>query len=242
MSTHLRQWQAGWGMLAVALALACTTARPAWADVLPSDPNAMAGWRGSVSLYDFVGARTIIYSRLRWIMRSYAPGKFDLSFAASDPSNGAGYVYAYQFFDAASPTSTEIIRTFSVGLEGDEQVANQGQLASPPGPAGIASKTPGFTNPYPTSAVWTYSSALGYVQPSQNSEILFFTSPFAPEWDFTSVTTLHGIGAQTPASGVIPTKGNAVPSPTPEPAGLLLLATAAGLIGLLGVVRRRCRG
>ena len=74
MSTHLRQWQAGWGMLAVALALACTTARPAWADVLPSDPNAMAGWRGSVSLYDFVGTRTIIYSRLRWIMRSMRRG------------------------------------------------------------------------------------------------------------------------------------------------------------------------
>ncbi len=32
------------------------------------------------------------------------------------------------------------------------------------------------------------------------------------------------------------------PSPTPEPSAAILLATAAGLFGLLGIVRRRFRG
>ena len=40
----------GWKMLALALALAWITARPAQAGFLAGDPNAMVGWDGSVSL------------------------------------------------------------------------------------------------------------------------------------------------------------------------------------------------
>ena len=62
MATYLRARQAGWGVFAVALALACTTARPAWADILPSDPNAMGGSAATVSLYDFVGAPVQLFA------------------------------------------------------------------------------------------------------------------------------------------------------------------------------------
>ena len=54
----------------------------------------------------------------------YAKGSFDQSFPGSDPSNGACYVYAYQFFNS-EPASTVSIKQFSVGLNGHDQVANQ---------------------------------------------------------------------------------------------------------------------
>ena len=239
MAICLRQprW-IGWEALALTLALAWITAGPAQAGILASDPNAMSGWQGSVTLsaarLSYLLSATVDYA-------VYVPGSFDLSFPGSDPSNNTSYVYAYEIFDSAEPTSTEYIKQFSVGLHGGGPVANQGDLTPPIGPAGQPSEPPGFGSA-PTSAVWSYSGLNGStnILPGQNSEILFFTSPDAPGWDYTSLLASHGLAPQTPATGV-PARGNAVPSPTPEPATMLLLATAACLFGLLGVVRRRSR-
>ena len=130
----------GWKMLALALALAWITARPAQAGILAGDPNAMVGWDGSVSL----SATYSPYSLSAVVDYAvYAKGSFDQSFPGSDPSNGACYVYAYQFFNS-EPASTVSIKQFSVGLNGHDQVANQAQLADPSGPAGLPSAPQGL--------------------------------------------------------------------------------------------------
>ncbi len=64
MATCLRQrrW-IGWKALALALALAWITGRPAQAEILVGDPNAMAGWDGSVSLSTTYSSRLLIFTQ-----------------------------------------------------------------------------------------------------------------------------------------------------------------------------------
>jgi hypothetical protein len=237
MGICLRQpWWIGWKVLALALALAWITAGPARAGILAGDTNAMAGWHGFVSLS---GSHPNHYLYATVDYAVYAPGTFDLSFPGSDPSNNNAYVYAYEFFNNTTSTSTEKVSAFSVGLHGGGPVANAGYLTPPVGPTGQTSDPPGAITS--TAAVWYYSTA-NYVGPGQNSEVLIFTSPFAPEWDLTALSANYSVGAQTPGNGIVPVQGNGVPSPTPEPATMLLLAMAGGLFGLLGIVRRRFRG
>jgi hypothetical protein len=229
----------GWKVMAVALILAWITARPTQAGILANDSNALSGWHGYVSLSSAQNSR-LLSATVDYAV--YAPGTFDLSFPGGDPSNNTAYVYAYEFFDSAKPTSTESILQFSVGLHGGGSVANQGYLTPPIGPVGQPSEPTGVINS--TAAVWSYDGLNGstIVQPGQNSEILLFTSAFAPRWDSTAMLASHSLGAQTPGKGIVPAQGNGVPSPTPEPASMFLLAMAASLFGLLGIVRRRFRG
>jgi hypothetical protein len=235
MDISLRQprW-IGWKVMALALALAGVAAGLAQAGILVGDTHAMAGWQGYVTLSSSAHSHTL-NGTVDYAV--YAPGTFDLSFPNSDPSNNSAYVYAYEFFNTTS-TSTEKILNFSVGLHGGGPVANQGYLTPPVGPSGYTSDPPGPIAS--TAAVWYYSSP-NYVPVGQNSEILIFTSPSPPEWDTVALSGNYSMGANLPTNG-IPARGNGVPSPIPEPAAMLLLAMAAGLCGLLGIVRRRFRG
>ncbi len=235
MDISLRQpWWIGGKVLALAMTLAGIAAGPAQAGILVGDTNAMAGWDGYVTLSNSSHSHTL-NGTVDYAV--YAPGAFDLSFPGSDPSNNTAYVYAYEFFNTTS-TSTEKILNFSVGLHGGGPVANQGYLTPPAGPSGNPSDVPGPITS--TAAVWYYSSP-NYVGVGQNSEVLIFTSPCAPEWDTVALSGNYSVGANLPTNG-IPAQGNGVPSPTPEPAAMLLLAMAAGLLGLRGIVRRRFRG
>jgi hypothetical protein len=229
-----RRWIGG-KVAALALVLAWTAAGPAQAGVLVDDTNAMAGWHGFVLLsgasHNHSLSAAVDYA-------VYAPGTFDLSFPGSDPSNNSAYVYAYEFFNNTTSTSTEKVNAISVGLHGGGTVANQGYLTPPVGPSGNISDLPGSITS--TAAVWYYSTA-NYVGPGYNSDVLIFTSPYAPEWDTVALSGNYAVGANLPTNG-IPSQGNGVPSPTPEPAATLLLATAACLCGLFGMVRRRFRG
>ena len=233
MAIFLRQrrW-IGWEVLALALALAWITGSPAQAGILVGDAHAMAGWDGSVPLSTTYSSPPSLYSLNAVVDYAvYKPGYFNLSFPGDDPSAGARYVYAYQFFNNVN--STEYIKLFSVGLDGDEQVANQAQLTDPDAPAGEPATFAKFGSA-PTSAAWAYSGLHGSknVLPGQKSEILIFTSPFGPQWASTELTASDAVSAENP---------NGVPSPTPEPSAAILLATAVGLFGLLGFVRRRFR-
>jgi len=236
-----RKLRKGWRVPAFSLALALMLAGSAQAGFLAGDSDAMAGYHGTLSLSDTLGKHTL---NVLVDYAVYAPGTFDNSFSNEDPSDGTGYVYAYQFVNSATSTSKEVIEQFAVGLNVHAQVANQEQLSDPNAPAGQLSEPPGFGGSVISSALWSYSGLRGSadgVLPGEKSEILIFTSPFAPGWGSTSMQASYMISVQTPASGVAAVFGNAVPSPTPEPATVVLMATAAGLFVLLRVVRRELR-
>jgi hypothetical protein len=224
-------WRYRWKVAAVALALVCMPGRPVQADTLVGDPHAMSGFDGTVPMTGAKHGYSLVASVDYAV---YAPGSFDLSFPGDDLGDNGSYVYAYQLFN--SGTSNVSIATFSVGLNPAAEVANQEQLADPISPAGDPSQPPGFTSSDPTSAVWYFNGLNGSVtvNPGDKSEILIFTSPYAPTWASTAMMASHSLSAQTPSSGT-PGQGNGIPSPIPEPSTMLLLVGAA--LGLLGFAR-----
>jgi hypothetical protein len=163
----------------------------------------------------------------------YAPGQFGLSFSGEDPTGGTDYVYAYQIFNTVSPhpypSDKAPVRSFSVGVDQvKDQVANLSYLVDDP------------NHKYPTgvvlgldSARWNFEDPndveYGYV-----SDILFYTSPFAP------YTTLdpnkHKATVRGP-SIYLKTIVDVLPTPAPEPATVGLLG--AGLFVLTQRARRK---
>jgi hypothetical protein len=228
--------------LAFSLALALLFVGSAQAGFLANDSDAMSGWRGDLAMYGtktrtlggvlhtFTLSATIDYA-------VYAPGSFDLSFPNADPSGNTDYVYAYQFVDSSA--STEPVVSLSVGFGGDAHVATEGQVADPL-TGGQASETPKLTGSPPTSATWSYLSAT--VSPGHDSDILFYTSPYGPQWGHGSLLATNALSVNSAPNGVTLGPGNALPTPTPEPAAVVLLATAAALFALRRVVRRRRHG
>lgn len=225
-------------LLAVAVAVGIVfPAGLGWAS-LQNDPNAYTDpdeitWCGRVEfrgiMLDFLWyAADVEYC-------VYAPGDaFAESWpGATDPSNGEHFVYTYQIFNDLDPypsflppwpEATGHVDTLTVGINGgDEQAANDGSIS------GSGDKAPTYRNINPTSVLWQFLNGVGgtnQINLGDVSDVLLFTSPFAPEWDS---ATLSGQLIDT----------EYLPSPMPEPMTLGLLALALGAAALLRTRRRR---
>jgi hypothetical protein len=198
--------------------LVALAAGSAGAGLIAGDVNGLPAWQGTVHFQ----ATPSLFLDVDYCV--YAPGDFGDSFgAAADPSGGTQYVYAYQILNdlpnhpAPDPTK-DYVTSFSIGLTGlNELAANVGAVAVTDG------KNPNHsafapTTGTPNTVKWTYTTSL---KSGSFSNILIYTSPFAPEFDN---STILGYSADT----------HLLPSPTPEPATLTFLA-----IGLAAVIGKR---
>ena len=191
---------------------------------LASDPNAMPDWQGTLNLNGTGSGGVNIHANIDYAV--YAPatepvgGNFNSTFPGQDPSNGSQYVYAYQIFNIGTTGDAKIM-SFTVGLDGDiyESPANINNFNNPNLPVGVNVYSMQFTGTPPTSANWNY--LISNIGLGGRSKILMFTSPCPPEWDYASIVGTSVTGAT----------GN-LPSPTPEPATLLILGAAGSLFFL----------
>ncbi len=85
MAIRLRQpqWWTRWKVLALALTLVCIYARPAPAGILASDPDAIAGWDGSIWLSATSGSY-VFNTAVDYAV--YVTGQFNLTFRAATPA------------------------------------------------------------------------------------------------------------------------------------------------------------
>jgi len=195
----------------------------ALAGPLPSDPNALNLWQGSKIITSAKITATIEYA-------VYPPGQFASSAALNnptDPSGGTDYVYAYEIV-----AGTQTVKDLSVGITpGGVPAAstNIGNYSFAP-EFGVAPTSSVFilqTVPPPTkvtSAKWTNTSAT--LWQNTHSDILYFTSPFAPQLFISSIS-----------GGGTAIATNQLPSPIPEPSTAIL--AAVGFVSLL--LARRLR-
>ena len=219
-------------MTALLLAAGGTAA----AGVLETDPNALSGWRGDVDLQGSApfGLPGSVNVDLDYAV--YAPNPeashFDATFGAgADPSDGTEYVYAYQAFNRAGGSA---VTALTVGLDGDEPFnmgPPLGHIGFLAGTGDVSPSTSYLAPPdgstAPTSARWAFLT-VPYLPITLGSDVLFFTSPVAPEWD--SATAL---GAWA-ATGQVPSPSDGSSIPGPATLGLMSL-------GGLALLRRRSR-
>lgn len=236
--------------LAAAIFLACAfwVANRTAYGALATDPNAMAGFRGT-EYFEGVLQQSgfVLWFAADVDFAVYAPGNFNLSFPGSDPSGGTQYVYAYQMHhvgnstapppSVAGLTGTKLMQKLnllSIGLDQTVQptvanntwIDNDSLIVEDPVPALIG---PGGMPPY-TSVQWTYTSGIQgmpTVPGGQFSEILLFTSPLPPEFYNASVKGGSVTRQRGPIDG---TRG--LPSPVPEPSTGLILLTATTVVML----------
>ena len=216
------------GLLTLVLALA-GLGKSALAGPLSNDPAAMPNWANTQPFDGPHVHATVDYA-------VYAPGHFSNSVALGapgspppDPSLAQDYVYAYQIINL--PASTTYITELSVGLYPNAVPLNSTNIGNFVGPpADVAALPPDFSQfnavvgAPKSSAIWSYS---GEIDPTQHSDILYFTSPFPP----TKITSsLYG------AENV----SRLLPTPVPEPNTLVLgmmAALAMLLAGTFGATR-----
>ena len=200
------------GFTFLGMALVGLLAGAASAGLLLDDPRGLIGWKGTVRFE----ALPNLFVDVEYNV--YAPGPdFETSFGAGkDPSNGAQYVYAYQILNNVNPNPDPVkdyVTSFSVGLsDGDEQPASIGSVAV----TGGTNPTLKYFSPepplVPSTATWKFIPSMKY---PAFSNILIYTSPYGPELDN---ATVGGYSFDT----------HSVPSPTPEPATLALVAAGLG--------------
>lgn len=201
------------GFLAVALWVAGSAA----GGILATDSNGMEPWQDTL-YYESISVNVDLDFCV------YEPGQFTKTFNDPFPAvDGDHYVYAYQVVEVADgsvPSFSSFVLQLSVGLDADEEVGVIGSYDD--GSANLVSPdNPFFAGDYQT-AVWHFSPT---VQIGEHSAILYFTSPFAPEFDNGTVTGWMPAGTQN------------VPSPVPEPGTLALLA--GGAVASLFRMRRK---
>jgi len=184
--------------------------------VLAGDPNGMGGeWQGT-RIFDTANFYGTTYYTADIDYCVYQPGQFTETFTPDtghepDPTH---YVYAYQIADVTSSYGGYVNR-FSVGLNGgDEEEAGIWYL---PASGNVDPSNSSFA---PFTAGWDFNPSV-YV--GDTSSVLYFSSPYGPEWDTSTVTGYFTAGDT-----------QLVPSPLPEPGTLALLC-----IGFVAVLRAR---
>ena len=200
------------GLVAMAVASQASAVLPG----LASDPNGMPGWQGTKS-FDTANLYGVNYYAADIDYCVYDPGQFVESFfdVTVDPSL---YVYAYQVTSVTDGTfgaGTGYVTRFSVGLTGgDAQACGLGYVPlSGAFPSSIAFAP--AVAPFNTVG-WNYAPG---IYAGSTSAVMFYCSPFGPEWDNASITGAYGLG-----------DSQLMPSPTPEPATLVVLAAGSALL------------
>ena len=200
---------------------------------LATDTNAFVDgdafqWHGGVSFQN-----TPVFPQLDVLVEYavYERDQFDISYPTNTlaAATGTQYVYAYQIFNDLDPHAgwpvhtgnEDYVQPFSVGLnDGDEDAANAGYVA------GTGTVAPLSSNLTSASAAWTFfvfRGAGSRILYGDYSTVLYYTSPFAPEWDHSTVQGTNAV-----------TLYDSLPSPLPEPSTLLLLTA-----GFAAVCRRK---
>ncbi len=201
---------------------------PAVAGPLPTDPNAMAAWRGQQFFSSSAGGFTLT-ATVEFAV--YAPNTVETSSAlgnpgfAMDPSHGTQYVYAYEVFNTSPAIGGAVITTSTVGLNLGVIPAGA-TISDDPVPDGGVVPTADFFSGT-SSAAWTF----GPLAIGAHSDILFFTMPYGPIDQPGGIQGGHGTRDSQP-----------LPSPTPEPGTAVLSAIAAACLMAATIRRRRRSG
>jgi hypothetical protein len=204
--------------------LSTLLAGTALAGPLASDGNALPGWQGT---QPFNGAIATNHLNATVDYAVYSPGAFGSSLAlglpaASDPSGGTEFVYAYEIFD--TPASNVAVNALTVALD-PGVISNLNHIGSAAIVPGVTpSPPPAFSLDaflVPQSAAFTFNNP--QIAVSGNSIILLFTSPFGPQ----NLSATLGGGHSVNAVALLPSPK------VPEPASIVLAATA--LLSLLAI-------
>lgn len=202
-------------VVAAAALLAGMAAGNAQAGILAIDGNGLAAWRGTAVMEHLFDGPTVTMDVDYCV---YAPGDFAESFGF-DPGAGR-YVYAYQIVDNPGNYAVQL----SLHLDDDEDANNISYIA-----ASAYGFDPNVARFADFTALWLFNPVL---PADTDSTILYFTSPWGPEWDNAALT----------GNDFFSDMVEVLPSPTPEPGTLIMLA--AGGILVLGrrSIRARRRG
>ncbi len=223
----------------ISISLTILYAVGASAGVLATDPAALPAWQGTQLFQQTVFTLNL---KANVDFAVYSPGAFSGSAALgnpADPSGGNDYVYAYQVLNdqGGNVSVTQLSVGFldlppnGDGVDDAEVPQNIGFVdgfASPDVDPSSSFNPNNNPNVLKQAADW----ALAGLDPSTSdtSDVLFFTSPYGPEWDNGSILG-GGLGAT-----------NALPSPVPEPATFVLGLLAVCLAAVGWAKRRRPAG
>ena len=184
-------------------------------------------WHGSVAIVGAAFGDTLV-AQVDWA--AFHHGKFQLyldsqAIAQADPSAAGEVVYVYQISSVTSASPG--IDTLTVGVDSGD---GRGSVLPPSFvPTGLpASKPPTSGGDNATSMAWFFNG--GEIQIGETSDLLVFTSPFLPEYDFLQVNS----GLAGPA--VSPLVASIGDRRVPEPSSLAL-----GLVASLGLLSRARR-
>jgi hypothetical protein len=204
----------------VVMSVSLLVAAQSFGGILATDSNGIPGWQGTKTFNAIFMGYSMWSADVEYCV--YAPGQFDETFGVEP--NAGHYVYAYQITDVQDimyPSSYVNLFTLGFSDKGQyddiEQVANIGWLTYTTGE--VAPTASEFNPPLPDvpgSAVWTFGqSGSDPVRIGDQSTILYYSSPFEPEWDSSTVAG---------AGGYYSTLDMPSPQGTPEPTMLVLLA------------------
>lgn len=181
-------------------------------------------WHGAVSIVGAAFGDTVI-ADVDWA--AFEHGDFQLylnsqGIAQADPSAAGEVVYVYQISSVTSASPG--IDTLTVGVDPGD---GRGTVSAPSFvPTGLPiSKSPTGGGDNTTSMAWFFDGSELLV--NDVSDLLVFTSPFLPEFDFLQVNS----GLAGPA--VSPLVASIGDRPVPEPSSLVL-----GLLASLGLFSR----
>lgn len=182
-------------------------------------------WHGTVSITSAAFGNTVI-AEVDWA--AFLHGDFQLylnsqGIAQADPSVAGEVVYVYQI--ASVTNVTPGIDTLTVGIDaGDGRGTVLAPSFIPTGAPGSKAPLSGGDNT--TSMAWFFNG--NELQAGDTSDLLLFTSPFYPEFDFLQINS--GL-AGPPVSPLVASVGD---RQVPEPSTLVL-----GLLAFAGLCPQR---